>query len=168
MTMIRPATTADGAAMAAIYNHYVTDTIVTFEEKTIDGVEMAARLAEVEAAGLPWLVVEDGAEVAGYAYGSKWKGRCAYRFAVESTIYLASTATGKGLGRQLYQRLIDLLTEGGYHVVIGGISLPNAASVALHERLGFEKVAHFREVGYKLGRWIDVGYWQRMLSGTTS
>jgi L-amino acid N-acyltransferase YncA len=163
VTMIRAATASDADAIARIYNHYITNTIVTFEEDPISSADMASRLAEVTAASLPWIVVEQDGEVFGYAYATKWKGRCAYRFSVESTIYLAPGATGKGFGTTLYERLVAILREGSTHVVIGGIALPNAASVALHERLGFEKVAHFREVGFKFEKWIDVGYWQRSL-----
>lgn len=158
--MIRAATIADADALARIYNYYITDTIVTFEEEPIDGSEMILRLAEVTSAGLPWIVAEESGAVTGYAYANRWKTRIGYRFSVESTIYLAPTATGKGIGTALYQRLIDLLREGTTHLVIGGVGLPNPASVALHERLGFEKVAQFKEVGLKFGRWIDVGYWQ--------
>ena len=140
-----------------------SDTIVTFEEDPIDSADMAARLAEVTAAALPWIVLEQEGEVLGYAYAAKWKRRPGYRFSVESTVYLAPSATGKGLGGKLYQRLVSMLCEGPAHLVIGGIALPNPASVALHERLGFEKVAHFKEVGFKFDRWIDVGYWQRTL-----
>ncbi|MES2304577.1 MAG: arsinothricin resistance N-acetyltransferase ArsN1 family B [Gemmatimonadota bacterium] len=161
--MIRTATLADADALARIYNHYITDTIVTFEEEPIDGAEMAARLADVVAARLPWIVAEEGGVVVGYAYASRWKARVGYRFSVESTIYLAQAATGKGIGTALYQSLLDLLREGPTHLVIGGIGLPNPASVALHERLGFEKVAQFKEVGIKFGTWIDVGYWQLKL-----
>jgi L-amino acid N-acyltransferase YncA len=161
--MIRPATAADAGAMARIYNHYITNTIVTFEEDPIGPVDMAARLGDVTAATLPWIVLEQAGEVVGYAYASRWKDRLGYRFAVESTVYLAPSATGKGLGKQLYERLVAILREGPAHVVIGGIALPNAASVALHERIGFAKVAHFKEVGFKFDRWIDVGYWQRTL-----
>ena len=99
----------------------------------------------------------------GYAYASKWKGRCAYRFAVETTVYLDAPAHGRGLGRRLYERLLAALRESGMHVAIGGIALPNPASIALHEKLGFRKVGQFEEVGFKLGRWVDVGYWQVML-----
>lgn len=161
--MIRPATPADADALARIYNHYITNTIVTFEEAAIDSADMARRVAEVVAAELPWIVVEQEGLVLGYAYASNWKRRTGYRFSVESTVYLAPEATGKGLGTTLYERLLAILAEGPAHLAIGGIALPNAASVALHERLGFEKVAHFREVGFKFGEWIDVGYWQRTL-----
>ncbi|GAB2618179.1 arsinothricin resistance N-acetyltransferase ArsN1 family B [Novilysobacter erysipheiresistens] len=162
--MIRDATPADAAALAGIYNHYIRDTTVTFEEAAVSEAEMASRIAEVRSAGLPWLVAEDEAGVVlGHAYASKWKGRCAYRFAVETTVYLDATAHGRGLGRQLYERLLAMLREAGMHVAIGGIALPNPASIALHEKLGFRKVGQFEEVGFKLGRWVDVGYWQVML-----
>ena len=162
--MIRIAMPADAAALSAIYNRYVLDTTVTFEETAVTEAEMASRIAEVQGAGLPRLVAEDDAgTVLGYAYASKWKGRCAYRFAVETTVYLDAPAHGRGLGRRLYGQLLAALRESGMHVAIGGIALPNPASIALHEKLGFRKVGQFEEVGFKLGRWVDVGYWQAML-----
>jgi phosphinothricin acetyltransferase len=121
---------------------------------------MASRVREVIDAGLPWVVAEVNDRVVGYAYASKWKGRCAYRFSVESSVYVATDHTGQGIGSKLYDALLDRLRAGKTHVVIGGIALPNEGSVALHERLGFRKVAHFNEVGFKFERWIDVGYWQ--------
>lgn len=160
---LREATAQDAAALASIYNYYVEHSVITFEEEVLAPGEMAARVAETRGAGLPWLVVESGDAVAGYAYASKWKGRCAYRFSVEVTVYLAPDHLGRGLGSALYRALFADLGKRGYHCAIGGIALPNDASVALHERLGMEKVAHFREVGYKFGRWIDVGYWQGVL-----
>src|SRR5690606_39143142 len=99
----------------------------------------------------------------GYAYAARWKGRCAYRYSVESTIYLDLGARRGGIGTVLYAALLERLRSRGYHAVIGGIALPNDASVRLHEQLGFRKVAHFPEVGFKLGRWVDVGYWQIIL-----
>lgn len=102
-------------------------------------------------------------QLLGYCYASKWKGRCAYRYSVESTVYLSPDATGKGIGSKLYGTLLAELRQRQFHTVIGGIALPNPASVALHEKLGFEKVAQFRQVGNKFGRWIDVGYWQLLL-----
>lgn len=161
--LVRPAAAADGDAMARIYNHYVAHTIITFEEEPITGADMASRLHEVTSSGMPWLVAEVAGAVAGYAYATRWKGRSAYRFSAESTVYLAPDCTGRGLGTRLYERLFAVLREQGLHVVIGGIALPNDASIALHERLGMVKVAHFRETGFKLGRWIDVAYWQRTL-----
>ena len=160
---IRMATVADAAAVAAIYNPYIATTCITFETAPVPMAEMAARIAEVLDAGLPWLLAEDATGEAGFAYASKWKGRCAYRFSVESTVYLDPARTGRGIGRMLYTRLLDETRARGMHAVIGGIALPNAASVALHERLGFRKVAHFEQVGFKQERWIDVGYWQLLI-----
>ena len=159
--VLRPAVAADADAIARIYNPYIADTIITFEESPIDAAEMAARMAEVGAAGLPWWVAEIDAQVVGYAYASKWKGRCAYRYSAETTVYLDAAHTGRGLGTRLYAKLFEELVARKLHAAIGGIALPNPASVALHEKLGMKKVAHFAEVGFKFGRWIDVGYWQR-------
>jgi len=158
--VIRPATPQDAADLAAIYNPYIEKTIITFEEQAITPADIAQRVTEVQSAELPWLVAEIGGRVVGYAYASKWKGRCAYRYSVESTVYLNESQTGKGLGTQLYRALLNELAGRKIHAVIGGIALPNEASVKLHERLGFKKVAHFPEVGFKFGRWVDVGYWQ--------
>jgi phosphinothricin acetyltransferase len=125
---------------------------------------MAVRIEQVRARGLPWLLAEDAAGVAGYAYAGPWRVRAAYRHSVETSIYLAPRAAGRGIGRSLYAALLDALRERDVHAVIGGVSLPNAASVALHERMGFAQVARFEEVGFKFGRWIDVGYWQLRLA----
>lgn len=156
---VREVRAADAPRIAAIYNHYVRETIVTFEEETVADAEMARRIAETTAT-YPWLVWEDGGEVLAYAYASSWKRRSAYRFAAESTIYAAPEATGRGIGSQLYPALIARMRTAGLHCAIGGISLPNPASVALHEKLGFVPIGRFREVGFKLGRWVDVGYWE--------
>jgi phosphinothricin acetyltransferase len=161
---IRTAEHADAAAVAAIYNHYVATTCITFETDPVSPDDMAGRIHETGEAKLPWLVAVDGDAIAGYAYASKWKGRCAYRYSVESTVYLDPACTGRGHGKALYVALVDALRERGLHAVIGGIALPNEASIALHERLGFEKVAHFKQVGFKQERWIDVGYWQLLLA----
>lgn len=161
--MIRRALISDADAVARIYNHYIRNTFVTFEETQLSAREMAARIEELDAASLPWLVMEHDEQVIGYAYASKWKGRCAYRYSVESTVYLDPAHAGQGRGTALYTALFAALRDNGMHIVIGGIALPNAASVALHEKLGMQKVAHFQEVGFKLARWIDVGYWQMKL-----
>ena len=160
---IRTAQPRDAAGVAALYNHYVADTIATFELDPVSEQEMRGRIADVQARGLPWLLAEDGDHLSGYAYASPWRSRAAYRQAVETSIYLAPSAIGRGTGRRLYAALIAGLGICDVHTMIGGIALPNAASVALHERLGFGQVAHFREVGCKFGRRIDVGYWQRRL-----
>jgi phosphinothricin acetyltransferase len=160
---VRPARESDAAALARIYNHYVSTTCITFETDPVSAREMAQRVAETARDSLPWLVASLSGEVAGYAYASKWKGRCAYRYTVESTVYLDAAHTGKGLGLPLYAALIDAIRGLSLHAVIGGIALPNARSIRLHERLAFRKVAHFEQVGYKQDLWIDVGYWQLML-----
>lgn len=160
---LRPAEASDAAAITDIYNPFIANTCITFEVEPILPQEMARRITETQAARLPWLVAEVEGKVIGYAYASSWKGRCAYGGSVEATIYLDPSVTGKGVGRRLYSALIDELRQRPLHTVVGGIALPNAASIALHEALGFEKVAQFREIGYKQDRWIDVGYWQLLL-----
>lgn len=160
--MIRAATPADAAAICAIYNPYIAGTTITFEEQPVAEAEMQGRIADVVAA-LPWLVWEDGGSVQGYAYAARWRTRSAYRFAAESTVYLAPAIQRRGIGRRLYGELIAQLRARGLHCVIGGVALPNEASVRLHESLGFCQVAQFAEVGWKLGRWIDVAYWELML-----
>jgi phosphinothricin acetyltransferase len=165
--MIRHCSTADAAQICAIYNHYVHETVVTFEESPVAEADMARRITDVTAR-LPWFVWEAEGAILGYAYATPWKTRAAYRYAVESSIYLAPGATGQGLGSRLYTALIEDLRRRGLHCVIGGAALPNPASVALHERLGFSKVAEFREVGFKFGRWIDVAYWELALNESPS
>jgi len=160
----RDACQADAAQIADIYNHYILHSTATLEERPVTAGELAARISEVGAAELPWIVADTGSEIAGYAYANKWKGRCAYRHAVETTVYVALGMQGRGVATQLYTGLIDRLRALSIHAAMGGIALPNAASIALHERVGFEKVAHFREVGYKFERWIDIGYWEIILS----
>ncbi len=160
---VRAATVADAEAVVRIYNRYVTDTVVTFEEEPVDAAEMARRIERVDSVGLPWLIAELEGRVVGYAYATPWHARSAYRFATEITVYLDRLHVGLGIGSRLYGELFPILRARGVHTVIGGIALPNPASVALHERCGLEQVAHLKEVGCKLGRWVDVGYWQRIL-----
>jgi len=161
--MIRATQASDVKALSEIYNYYVLNTVVTFEEEPVEVADMEQRLSETLEANLPWLVLEDGGEVVGFAYASKWKGRCAYRHSVEVAVYLSHLATSKGYGSLLYSQLFELLRKRSIHVVLGGISLPNDASIALHEKFGMRKVAHFEEVGHKFGNWVDVGYWQGKL-----
>ncbi|MDN4061603.1 N-acetyltransferase family protein [Massilia sp. YIM B02769] len=163
--IIRPARDADADAICAIYNHYVTTTTISFEEAPVAPAEMVQRIAAVVEADLPWLVMLEGETLIGYAYAAKWRVRAAYRYSVESSIYMAPESAGQGAGRMLYEALLVQLRERDLHLVIGGIAQPNEASVRLHERLGFQKVAQFNEVGLKSGRWIDVAYWQLKLNG---
>jgi L-amino acid N-acyltransferase YncA len=160
---IRPALPTDAKALARIYNYYIENTVITFEEDPVSAQDMAARLADVQKASLPWLVAEFEGAIVGYAYATKWKVRSAYRYSVETTIYLEQGREGRGIGKELYSELLSLLRARGVHVVIGGAALPNEASVALHEKLGFERVATFRQVGFKHDRWVDVAYWQLVL-----
>ncbi|HQA83570.1 MAG TPA: N-acetyltransferase family protein [Syntrophales bacterium] len=160
---IRDALSADAAAIAEIYNHYVNDTVITFEGKPVPPSEIDRRIREVRSLALPWLIAELNREIVGYAYASKWKERAAYRFSVEVTVYVGPDHVRHGIGLQLYDRLLPELKARGVHAAMAGIALPNDASVKLHEKLGFEKVAQFKEVGFKFDQWIDVGYWQRIL-----
>ena len=161
--LVRPATLPDAAPMARIYNYYVSATIVTFEEEAVEREDFERRLRDVQSASLPWLVAEQGSEIVGYAYASPWKRRYGYRFSVEVTVYLDPTCARRGIGTKLYGQLLPTLKAAGIRVAIGGIALPNDASVLLHEKFGFEKVAHFKKVGIKFDQWIDVGYWQLSL-----
>jgi L-amino acid N-acyltransferase YncA len=157
---IRPAELTDAAAIVTIYNHYVRTTTITFEEAELDAEEMAVRIADVHSRHLPWYVAIEQDAVVGYAYATPWRSRSAYRFAVEVTVYLAPGRIRKGIGTSLYAALLHTIRSDGFHTAIAGIALPNAESLALHERYGFERVAHFKQVGFKFDCWIDVEYWQ--------
>ncbi len=161
--MIRTALQADAASIADIYNHYIHTSVITFEEESVSTETMGKRMQDSVDLSLPWLVAEENNELLGFAYASPWKTRSAYRFSVESTVYLKPTSTARGLGSALYAELFSRLKQTSAHAVIAGIALPNSASVALHEKFGMEKVGHFPEVGYKFNRWIDVGYWQKTI-----
>ncbi|WP_211829107.1 GNAT family N-acetyltransferase [Kistimonas asteriae] len=160
--MIRDCMPADAARVCAIYNYYIEESTATFEEQVLTQDVMLDRMFAIQAQ-FPWLVIEDEGQVMGYAYASSWKDRSAYRYACEVSVYIAKDASGRGLGAQLYEALFERLSAMSIHTVIGIVSLPNAGSVRLHERLGFVQVAHLREVGVKFGRRLDVGYWQRLL-----
>lgn len=160
---IRKADVDDGPEVAEIYNHYVANTHHTFETEPISAEKMAARITAVSE-DYPFLVAVKDGEVAGYAYAVRFKLRVAYEYSAEVSIYVRSEAKQRGLGTSLYSQLFDDLADTHVHAILAGIALPNDSSIRFHEKLGFEKVAHFREVGYKLGRWIDVGYWEKMNS----
>ena len=148
--------------MAGIYNYYIANTTVTFEEEPVSIQEMKERIAAVQEK-YPWLVYEQDGEVIGYAYASAWKSRCAYRYSVESSVYLKNGLSRKGIGSALYGELLSRLKDMGLHGVIGGMALPNDECLALHKKFGFEPVAHFKEVGFKFNKWIDVAYWEKIL-----
>jgi len=160
--MLRNVHPDDAPSIADIYNHYVLNSPATFEEVPVSQHEMRQRILET-ARAYPWLVSEEDGKLLGYCYGRKWRERAAYRNSVETSIYLDPSAVGQGRGSALLGSLLTELRTRKFHTVIGGASLPNDASVALLEKFGFRPVAHFKEVGYKFDRWIDVGYWQLLL-----
>jgi len=164
--MIRPIKPSDTEAVVDIYNYYISNTIVSFEEVPISANEMKQRIDKVLFVEFPWFVAEENGEIIGYAYASQWNERSAYKYSAKVTVYLSHLSTAIGWGTKLYAALFAALKKRSIHVVIGGISLPNSASVAIHEKFGMTKVAHFKAVGYKYDKWIDVGYWQGNLSIT--
>ena len=163
MIGIRAAVPEDAAAIAAIYGPHVLAGTATFEIEPPDARQMRTRMAASE--GLyPWIVATTGegddGGVIGYAYATRFRERAAYRYVVETSIYVADTAQRQGAGRLLYEALIDTLRAQGFIHAIGSLALPNDASISLHEAVGFRRTGVYREVGYKHGRWIDVGLWQ--------
>jgi len=159
---IRAARPEDATVIAAIYAPYVLGGTVSFETEAPDARAMAKRMAA--SGGLyPWIVAtagEDDAGVLAYAYATGFRERPAYRWTVETSLYVAGAGQGQGVGRLLYEALIDTLRAQGFAQAIGVISLPNGASIRTHEAVGFRRAGVYREVGYKQGRWIDVGFWQ--------
>jgi len=158
---IRAARPDDAAAIAAIYAPHVLTGVVSFETEVPDTRTMRRRM-EASDGYYPWLAATNGDEdgVLAYAYAARFREREAYRWVVETSIYVAGAAQGRGVGRLLYAALVDTLRAQGFTQAIGAIALPNDHSIALHEAVGFRRAGFFREVGYKHGRWIDVGYWQ--------
>jgi len=160
--MVRSATINDATQITDIYNYYILNTTVTFEKTPITSDDMKERIENTQVK-YPWLVLEIDKRIQGYAYATDWKPRGAYRHSVEVTVYLRNGQSGNGYGSQLYTKLLDVLKQLNVHAVIGGIAQPNEGSIALHEKFGFKKVAHFNEVGYKFDQWVDVAYWQLLL-----
>ena len=158
---IRPAVPADVRAITAIYAPVVEHSIASFELVPPNEAEMARRLRS--GSGLPWLVAAQGDQVAGYAYASRFRQRPAYRWSVETSVYVADAHTGRGVGKQLMTALIDRLVADGYVMAFAAIALPNPVSEGLHESLGFRPVGVFCDVGYKHGGWRDVAWWSRQL-----
>jgi L-amino acid N-acyltransferase YncA len=160
--LIRQACVEDGRSVAAIYEPYVTETPASFEEIAPTGEEMAGRIRET-IERFPFLVAEDGGQVIGYAYAGLHGTRASYRWSVNVSAYIARTHHRRGIGTLLYQELFSQLQAQGYAMAYAGITLPNAASVGLHESLGFTRVGVYCNAGYKLGSWRDVGWWERRL-----
>lgn len=162
MIRVRMATPGDATAVAAIYAPVVASTIVSFEEEPPSDAEMAERI-RATLPRYPWLVAEADGKILGYAYASEHRKRAGYRWSCDCSVYVAEGARGKGLGRLLYSDLFARLREAGFRNVFAGVGLPNAASVGLHEAMGFELVGTYRRVGYKLGRWVDTSWFQLVL-----
>lgn len=159
---IRPAEEKHASQICDIYNHYVQNTVVTFDLENKDDDFFKNEIARISKE-FPFQVAVQGDLVLGFAFAKSWKDRIAYKNTVESSIYMNPEYTSKGIGYHLYINLIDQLRNKGIHSIIAGVSLPNVTSVRLHEKVGFHKVAHFREVGHKFDKWIDVGYWELLL-----
>lgn len=160
---IRLAAPDDAGWITEIYAQYVRDTVISFELEPPTVEEMARRI-ETTLQTYPWLVAEEAGQPLGYAYASPHRARAAYRWSCDVSVYVARQAQRRNAGTQLYVRLLDMLEGQGFRNAFAGIALPNAASIALHERLGFAHLGTYRDVGYKLGAWHDVGWWQKILS----
>jgi L-amino acid N-acyltransferase YncA len=164
---IRAAEEVDAAAIAAIYAPYVEKTAVSFEIDPPTAEIMAQRIAgSLETH--PWLVADRGGEVVGYAYAGKHRERAAYRWTVDTTIYVDPAARQQGIGRALYRVLLDMLRWQGFRSAFAEIVLPNPGSVRLHENAGFKHVGVHKDIGFKLGRWHDIGYWRMGLTDTAA
>lgn len=162
MTAIRKVTPDDAAAIAEIYNRYITDTTISFETSPLTARQMAARIAEISSE-CPYLVAETNGEISGYCYAHPWKERAAYSATLETTVYLRPDDAGKGIGRMLMNRLIEECRIRGVHALIACITADNAASCAFHEQLGFTRSSEFKEVGRKFDKWLDVVDYQLIL-----
>lgn len=158
---IREVKLEDAGQIAEIYNYYIQKTHHTFETEPLNKGDMEKRIKKV-IEDYPYLVAEEDGIICGYAYAKQFKLRQVYAFSAEVSIYVKSDTKQRGIGTMLYEELFDELEDSDVHAIVAGIALPNDGSVKFHEKLGFKKVAHFREIGYKLGRWIDVGYWELM------
>jgi phosphinothricin acetyltransferase len=160
--IIRAAIVEDAPAISRIYAPYVLETAISFEDAPPSSAEMAERMLAITS-DYPYLVAQREGAVVGYAYAGMVRTRAAYRASVEVTVYVDRAEHGRGIGRALYQRLLDELRERGFHTAFACVALPNPGSVALHEAVGFTAVGTWREAGMKFGRWHDVGWWQIML-----
>lgn len=160
--MIRNISIRDAKQIVDIYNYYVLNSIVTFDEFPFSEKDFVERIKTISGQ-YPFIVFEENQQILGYAYANMFRQKPAYGKTVETTIYLKNDVQGKYIGTQLYTELLKILKEQNYHAIIGGLTLPNDASVRLHEKLGFKQVAHFKEVGFKFNTWLDVGFWELIL-----
>ena len=160
--MIRPVHQKDASAIANLYNYYVINTTITFEETPINKKEMGNRIQNHQPEH-HWMVVDLDNKIVGFAVANSWKNRSAYRFTKEISVYIAPNNQRNGWGKQLYTKLLKILQKEGIHTVLAGITIPNESSIKFHESMGFEKVGHFKETGFKKKKWLDVGYWEKKL-----
>jgi phosphinothricin acetyltransferase len=160
--MLRAVTPQDAAAIAGIYNYYVKNTVITFEEQPVSIGEMEERIRAITRQ-YPYFVLEENNEIQGYAYINKYRERSAYRYTAELTIYLRNGLEGKGMGSILMARMIEEARKCGIHSVISVVTLPNERSAAIHEKFGFEQAAYLKEAGLKFEKWLDVGFWELIL-----
>ena len=163
MITIRETVVSDLPYIRDIYNYYIGNTVITFEQDLWDDSAVAHKFDMITSARYPFYSCYDGDELVGYYYLSSWNFRSAYDTTAEVTVYLSPSYTGRGYGRALYEHLLSTIDRKRFHCLIGCITIPNEASVALHESFGFEKVSFFREVGYKHDQWCGVGHWQLIL-----
>ncbi len=157
--MIRPARPEDAEEIASIYNHYVATTVITFDESPQPTTKFYQNIVD----GNPYFVLEENGKITGFTYAVQWRPKNAYRFIYESTIYLIPGTTRKGSGTLLYNTLFEESRRRGLHSLIACIALPHDTSVNFHEKLGFKKVGHVQEAGFKFERWVDIGFWQLFL-----
>lgn len=160
--MIRAAVASDAEQILAIYNYYIANTTTTFEEELVTADEIAKRISEISE-NYPFIVYEEDGKILGYAYGSQFRKRIAYRFTVETSVYVDHKCPGRGIGKALYQELLDMLSDAGFHRAMGVITLPNPTSVRFHEDFGFVEAGRFHEVGRKFDQWLDVGFYEKKL-----
>lgn len=164
---IRTANVADAASAQVIYAPIVERTTISFEETPPSVGEMATRIAACLDA-YAYLVAERDGQIIGFAYAGRHRTRSAYRWSVDVSVYVAEEGLRSGVGRALYDDLLSTLAEKGFHAAFAGIALPNPASIALHQALGFEPIGVYRQVGFKFGNWHDVSWWQRLLTDRKS
>lgn len=165
--MIRPINSADIPAVLNIYEHYVVNSAVTFEEAVPTLHEFTERVNGILET-YPYLVYEEDGKIIGYAYATIFRTRVAYRFSTEVSVYVHKDHFGKGIGKSLYAALLPILKDAGFHTAIGGLTMPNEASVKLHEYFGFKKAGEFKDSGFKFGQWHSTGFWQLMLEDYVS
>jgi len=157
--MIRDFQLDDIEQLVEIYNYYIDNTVITFDRVSFTTDDFKQKIKSIYNK-YPFIIFEEKNEILGFAYGSSWRAKPSYKHTAESTIYLKNGVSGKGIGTKLYTELLQQLKQQKFHTIIGGLTLPNDTSIKLHEKLGFKKVAHFKEVGRKFDQWHDVAFWQ--------